>query len=73
MVTNAGTGTFTYTPGSDYFGADSLTFKVTDSVGSSSNIAAMNITVTAVNDPPSLSGTPATSAAINVSYSFTPT
>ncbi len=33
----------------------------------------MNITVTAVNDPPSLSGTPPTSAGINVSYSFTPT
>ena len=47
-VTNATTGAFTYTPALGYAGADSFTFKVTDSYGMVSNTATDNITVTDV-------------------------
>jgi Bacterial Ig domain/PKD domain len=41
----------TYTPAPDYFGADSFTFKVSNSSGTSST-ATVSITVNAVNDAP---------------------
>ena len=41
----------TYTPNADYNGSDSLTFKANDGV-TDSNVATVNITVTAVNDAP---------------------
>ena len=48
---NASTGAYTYTPDLNYNGSDSFTFKAND--GSvDSNIATINITVTAVNDAP---------------------
>ncbi len=48
--------TYTYTPDKDYDGPDSLTFKVTDSTGQSSDPALVSITVTPVNDPPEVFG-----------------
>ncbi|MBW3662014.1 MAG: tandem-95 repeat protein [Actinobacteria bacterium] len=42
---------FTYTPHVDYNGADSFTFKANDGVADS-NVAAVSITVTPVNDAP---------------------
>lgn len=44
-------GTYTYTPNLDYFGADSFTYKANDGQVDS-NLATVNITVTAVNDAP---------------------
>jgi VCBS repeat-containing protein len=44
-------GSFTYIPTSNYFGADSFTYKVYDGTVYS-NIATVHITVTSVNDPP---------------------
>ena len=41
----------TYTPAANYIGADSFVFSVTDSHGATTS-ATVNITVTAVNDPP---------------------
>src|SRR5439155_8141632 len=44
-------GSFTYTPNSNYNGADSFTYMVSD--GSlNSNVATVSLTVTAVNDAP---------------------
>ena len=51
--TLTGTGSSrTYTPAANYIGADSFTFKATDSAGAESATATVSITVTAVNDPP---------------------
>src|SRR5205085_1210064 len=48
---NPATGAYTYTPGADYNGADSFTFKAND--GSlDSNVATISLTVNPVNDAP---------------------
>ncbi len=44
-------GSFTYVPNGSFNGADSFTYKATDS-GSESNVATVSITVNAVNDAP---------------------
>jgi hypothetical protein len=44
----------TYTPTANYFGPDSFTFKVNDGTNDS-NVATVSITITAVNDAPSIS------------------
>ncbi|MBX7448721.1 tandem-95 repeat protein [Mycolicibacterium sp. 3033] len=44
-------GSFTYTPDTDFNGADSFTYTATDSLAVS-NIATVSITITAVNDTP---------------------
>jgi len=49
-----GTGSFTYTPASNFNGSDSFTYTITDSKGSIST-ATVNITISAVNDGPALS------------------
>jgi FG-GAP repeat. len=49
---NTGTGVITYTPASNYNGADSFTYTVEDVYGSLSNVATVAITVTPVNDAP---------------------
>lgn len=41
----------TYSPNGDFFGSDSFTYKVNDGV-SDSNVATVNVTVSAVNDAP---------------------
>src|SRR5206468_2993250 len=67
-------GSFTYTPVADYYGADTFTYKATDSVADS-NVATVTINVTPVNDAPA--NLVANSATINendlyaVSGSFT--
>src|SRR5205085_319178 len=58
---NASTGAYTYTPGANYNGADSFTFKAND--GSlDSNVATVGITVSAVNDAPVATGGSGTTA-----------
>ncbi|MBR1177225.1 VCBS domain-containing protein [Bradyrhizobium sp. KB893862 SZCCT0404] len=49
-------GSFTYAPVGDYNGSDSFTYKVNDGLADS-NVATVNITVQAVNDPAVVSGT----------------
>ncbi|MET4799716.1 VCBS repeat-containing protein [Bradyrhizobium sp. LB11.1] len=49
-------GSFTYAPVGDYNGSDSFTYKVNDGFADS-NVATINITVQAVNDPAVVSGT----------------
>jgi hypothetical protein len=45
---NAGTGKFTYTPATGFAGTDSFTFQATDTVGTSSNVAAVTVAVSDV-------------------------
>jgi len=54
LVLNAN-GSFTYTPGANYHGSDGFTYTLRDPSGAS-DAASMNLTVTAVNDPPSAAG-----------------
>ena len=44
-------GTFTYTPNTNYNGADSFTYKASDG-SNDSNIATVQLTVVPINDPP---------------------
>jgi large repetitive protein len=48
-------GSFTYTPASNYSGADSFTYRANDAKADS-NLATVAITVTAVNDAPTMTG-----------------
>ncbi len=51
VLTNAGSGSVTYTPGANATGIDSFTFQATD--GSlTSNLATVTVTITLVNDLP---------------------
>ena len=65
-------GTVTYTPTANANGSDSFTYTFDDDQGATSNAAAVTVTVNAVNDAPTITGTPATSVAEDSSYSFTP-
>ncbi len=53
-VTLNANGSFSYTPAKDYSGADSFTYKANDGTVDG-NTATANITVTAVNDAPTIS------------------
>jgi uncharacterized repeat protein (TIGR03803 family) len=50
-ISNPATGAFTYTPHPDAFGEDTFTFKVNDGQADS-NVGAMTVTVSPVNDAP---------------------
>ncbi len=65
------TGAFTYTPLPDFHGADAFAVRVTDGRGGES-LATIAVTVTPVNDPPRLTGTPASSVRAGSPYAFTP-
>ena len=53
-VTVNGDGSFTYTPAANYNGADSFTYKVNDGALDSAP-ATVRLTITPVNDPPTIS------------------
>jgi uncharacterized delta-60 repeat protein len=53
-ITNAATGAYTYTPNPDANGNDSFQFRVSDGSGLSAP-ATVNVTITPVNDAPTLS------------------
>ena len=70
---NTETGNLTGTPGANNVGTSSnVIITVSDGVLTAS-LTAFAITVSNVNDAPVISGTPATSVAQGVDYSFTPT
>jgi VCBS repeat-containing protein len=54
LSVDGSSGDVTYTPNADYNGADSFDYTVNDDVGGASNLTAVNITVTPVNDAPTL-------------------
>lgn len=68
-----GDGTVTYTPDEHFNGSDSFTYTVEDDMGAPSNAATVSVTVTPVNDAPTISGTPTASVNEGDMYSFTPT
>lgn len=51
---NTSTGVVTFTPAANFNGSTGFTFTATDSDGAVSNVATVSITVTAVNDAPTL-------------------
>jgi len=57
-------GTFSYTPNADFNGTDTFTYSVRDSLGASSNLASVVLSITAVNDAP---------VAVNDSYTINST
>jgi uncharacterized protein (TIGR03437 family) len=60
LISDTGTGAFTYTPASNQNGADSFTYKISDGSGDSA-IVTVNVTITAVNDNPAITaGSPVT-------------
>ncbi|MBI9085378.1 MAG: tandem-95 repeat protein [Desulfobacterales bacterium] len=64
-------GAFSYTPAANFNGADTFTYKASD--GSlDSQVATVTINIAAVNDPPTIDGTPAASVDQDQSYAFTP-
>ncbi|WP_296824034.1 ELWxxDGT repeat protein, partial [Sulfurovum sp.] len=61
----------TYTPNTNYNGADTFTFRAYDGL-EYSETESINITVLGTNDTPSITGFPATSVNVDSPYSFTP-
>jgi len=66
-------GTVTYTPSANSYGSDHFTYSVRDNEASSSNSATVAISIRAVNDVPTISGSPVLSVLEGQPYSFTPT
>lgn len=50
-ITDNGDGTYTYTPGNNFFGDDTLEFTISDSTGKETT-ASLGVVVSSVNDPP---------------------
>jgi VCBS repeat-containing protein len=50
-------GSFSYLPDADFVGTDTFTYKAVDGGGVESNTATVAVAVSAVNDPPSFTGT----------------
>ncbi|MBF0368930.1 MAG: S-layer homology domain-containing protein [Magnetococcales bacterium] len=72
VVMTAETGAFEYTPVADANGSDSFTFHVSDGI-LDSDTATITVTIVAVDDPPTISGTPVVETAPGEVYIFTPT
>ncbi|MBA54801.1 MAG: hypothetical protein CMK89_10140 [Pseudomonadales bacterium] len=68
-----GDGTITYTPNADSNGSDSFTYSIQDDAAATSNIATVSVTVNAVNDAPTITGSPTLSLLEGEAYSFIPT
>ncbi|MEN0036434.1 MAG: DUF4347 domain-containing protein [Cellvibrio sp.] len=64
-------GAVSYTPTANYNGSDSFVVRVSD--GTANANITVNVTITAVNDAPIITGTPSTNVNQDVAYSFTPT
>ncbi len=68
-----GDGTITYTPNADVNGSDSFTYSIQDDGAETSNTATVSVTVNAVNDAPTITGSPTLSLLEGEAYSFVPT
>ncbi len=64
--------TLVYTPVTNVNGAATFTFSVSDGTDFSATPATATVTVTAVNDPPTISGLPDKTVVQGEDYSFTP-
>ena len=71
-LTDHSDGTLTYTPAANYYGADSFTYRIADNEATPSAWATVSIRISAVNDAPVISGTPAASVLEGQTFSFTP-
>jgi VCBS repeat-containing protein len=68
-VTNDGNGMVTYSPNADFSGTDSFTYTVDDSNGGT-DTATVDVTVTAVNDAPSITSAAVTAVAEDTAYTY---
>ena len=57
--------TITYTPQANYNGADSFSYRVTDSGGLTSNVATVELTIYALNDAPEFPATTTTARSVS--------
>ena len=64
--------TLVYTPVTNVNGPATFTFSVSDGIAFSAPPATATVTLTAVNDPPTISGLPDTTLVQGAAYSFTP-
>ena len=71
-LSDNGDGTLEYTPSANFNGSDSFTYRVSDDGDAQSNDVTVTLSVTAVNDAPTISGTPDTYIVQRNSYVFTP-
>jgi VCBS repeat-containing protein len=62
-------GTLTYTPNANFYGTDAFTYTISDGKGGT-NTATVNVTVTAVNDPPKITSTPRGRVVAAVPYTY---
>ncbi len=61
----------TYTPNANFNGTDQFDYTITDGNGVTSTATAfVNVTVTAVNDPPVITSVPVTTATTGILYSY---
>ena len=72
VVVNNNDGTFTYTPNTNSNGSDSFGYTLSDGNGGSAE-AIVSVTITPVNDLPTILGVPAATVNNGVLYTFTPT
>jgi lysophospholipase L1-like esterase len=71
-VVDLGDGSVDYTHDGSETVSDSFTYTIEDIIGASSNVATVSLTITPVNDGPTISGTPATRVGEGGFYSFVP-
>ncbi len=69
MVIDSATGMITWTPTNDHIGANSVTVKVIDGNGSM-DTQSFSITVSNVNDPPTITSVPITTATQDTLYTY---
>jgi lysophospholipase L1-like esterase len=72
-VVDNGDGSVDYTHDGSKTVADSFTYTLADTSGVPSNVATVSLTITPVNDAPTISGTPASVVGEGGFYSFEPT
>jgi len=72
-VVDNGDGSVDYTHDGSETTSDSFTYTIADTSGVPSNVATVSLTITLVNDAPTISGTPASVVGEGGFYSFVPT